>query len=365
MKDFLLRTTAIVLAAVFAGTFFCAGTAHARKAKVELKVGTLAPSGVGWATLVRQILFPLVEQATNGQISLKVYWGGVMGDDDDVLRKMLIGQLQGAGMSAQGTLMACPEFNAVVLPFLFNNWDEVDYIRANTRKHFETYMERNGFILLFWIDQDFDQIYSTAWPFSEPEHFRRARFVTWYGEVERMMLTALGSRPVPINVPEIPSSVRAGVVDSFISPAIWAVGSQLYNTVKFVNPVKIRYSPATIFFTKQVWEGLDQTLGPAKAQQYRDNIWNARIESEHRFVLGTRDENRRCLEAMIKYGLTKVEMTKEQDDRLRSSAMEVWERGANRLYPRELLDEIVLHLEDFRALKDHEEIVNSTAQNLN
>ena len=44
----------------------------------------------------------VAEEATDGRLKLKVFWGGVLGNDVDYLRKMKTGQLHGAGLSAEG-----------------------------------------------------------------------------------------------------------------------------------------------------------------------------------------------------------------------------------------------------------------------
>jgi TRAP-type C4-dicarboxylate transport system substrate-binding protein len=63
------------------------------------KMGTLAPEGVGWAALIKEIINPGILKVTNGQVKLDWYYGGTMGDDQDILAKMRNGQLQGAGFS--------------------------------------------------------------------------------------------------------------------------------------------------------------------------------------------------------------------------------------------------------------------------
>ncbi|MFH2099898.1 MAG: C4-dicarboxylate ABC transporter substrate-binding protein, partial [Pseudomonadota bacterium] len=87
MKRFLFLAVCLVLIFALPATTF-AGP------KVRWKVGTLAPKGVGYAKQVEDVLTPLLNETTGGGLELKVYWGGVMGDDEDHIKKMRIGQLQ-------------------------------------------------------------------------------------------------------------------------------------------------------------------------------------------------------------------------------------------------------------------------------
>jgi len=69
--------------------------------QVVLKMGTLAPEGTAWAKAFRDIGRE-VEQKTNKQVSLRLFPGGVLGDEEDMLRKVKVGQIQGALLTGAG-----------------------------------------------------------------------------------------------------------------------------------------------------------------------------------------------------------------------------------------------------------------------
>ncbi|MEW5734927.1 MAG: TRAP transporter substrate-binding protein DctP [Thermodesulfobacteriota bacterium] len=326
---------------VFLAFFLFAGPAFAEKPLFVWKTGTLAPKGIGYANLVRDILVPALSKATNGDVELKVYWGGVMGDDEQHLKKMLVGQLQAAGLSGQGTFMMANEIAVLGLPFLFRGYDEVDYIRHNMTNVFDQIVSQKGYRLLIWLDQDFDQIYSIKHPIVKVADFPKARFVTWFGPLEGAMLELLGASPTPMGVVEIPSSLRAGVVDSMIAPSIWVVGTQLYSTFHYVNPMKIRYVPAFCVCTNQAWNALsekNQKALEAGRQSWADD-----------FCRGSRVEAEKALAAMVKYGLNKVSSTPEQEDAIKEKTRPLWNQLAGNLYPKSLLDQITELLAKYRA----------------
>ena len=63
-------------------------TARAGEPKYYWKTATLAPNKIGWSRLMKEVIFPEVEKATNGELKVKVYWGGIMGDESDYIEKM-------------------------------------------------------------------------------------------------------------------------------------------------------------------------------------------------------------------------------------------------------------------------------------
>lgn len=92
--------------------------------QVVLSIGTLAPPGTPWINIPEKVLLPRIAKLSNKKVVIKVYGGGVMGEDTDILRKMDIGQLSGCGCTALGILAASPETAVFLLPGFFRNYKE-------------------------------------------------------------------------------------------------------------------------------------------------------------------------------------------------------------------------------------------------
>src|SRR4051812_40328499 len=68
---------------------------------VVVKMGTVAPDGSPWETLLKE----MGEQwrtISHGAVQLRIYPGGVLGDESDMVKKLRIGQLQAVGLSGAG-----------------------------------------------------------------------------------------------------------------------------------------------------------------------------------------------------------------------------------------------------------------------
>lgn len=333
------KTTVMLFSLILLG---CSASAFAEPQYVW-KVGTLAPKGVGWAKQVEQVLLPYVAQKTNKQLSLKVYWGGVMGDDEDYIKKMRIGQLQAGGLTAQGAVLISKEWAVVEIPFLFNGYAEVDYVRPRMFRIFENFMQKEGFKLLVWIDQDFDKLYSTKKSLASLADFKGSNIVTWYGPMEEIVLSRLGANPIPINVPEISASFRSGVADAVIAPAIWMVGSQLHSVAKFVNLMNIRYAPVVIVITNKAWAEIPDSM--------RKGLESERDQLARDFVADTRMDNNRFLEAMLRYGMRKTVPSVKDLEEIKKVLASVGKEMTGKLYPKSLLDELLGHLATYRSKK--------------
>ena len=332
-----------IITALFVLMAFCGGMAlgaEQRQAAVVFKFATQAPKGMGYANAFKDIFIPAMDQATEKTVFWKVYWGGIMGNDDDYVRKMAIGQLQGGGLTLVGTNMISPEYSVLALPFLFNDYEEVDFVRDRMHDTFDSFFMKKGFKLLMWIDQDFDLIYSTKWRFDSLEDYRRAKLLTWSGPIEEAWMKALGASPIVLGIVESPSAIRSGIADSNITTGIWQVGTQVFTTSKYVSTMKIRYTPASMVLTKKAWESIPE--------HYRDRITSARTRTLDRFNTASRKEAKSYYDSMIKYGVTPVTPSSEVRAEIRRRCISVWPRFTGKLFPKSLLDEIMDNLESYR-----------------
>lgn len=335
-----------VLAALF---LFAAGSAlaepaarAARAPRFAWKFGTLAPDGVGYSNQINSYVLPLVNTVSKGEVKVEVYWGGAMGDDEDIIRKMRFGYLNGAGLSGQGVTLLCPETSVLSLPFLFNDYDEVDYVVSQLGPRFQAYMDKSGVFLFSWLDQDFDQIYSTR-PLTRLSDFGKTRFLTWYGTLEEEVLKALGTKVVPVSGTLIAPAIKQGMADAAISPAIFIVGSQIFTEIKYVNTMKIRYSPAMVVVRSEDWQSL-----PA---EYVKKYHELHAGVRDRMVKEARRNNKRFLAAITRYGVTETHMTDKDLDEVKRTLIPLWRRLAGRLYPADLLEELLADLSRYRASK--------------
>ncbi|MDY6932746.1 MAG: TRAP transporter substrate-binding protein DctP [Spirochaetota bacterium] len=320
------------------------GLSEAKKkknAKYVWKMATVAPDAAYLSEFLRDSLVTKFEKVTNNEVTVDMYWGGIMGDEEDYITKMRIGQLHGCVLSVGGVLMACPEMGVLQLPFLFNNYAEIAYIRKKLGKRFNDIYRKNGYKLIGWGDQDFDQIYSTKYEMKTAEEFRKCRFLTHAGLLEQELIKALGGSPIPVGVPEVVPSVRAGVCDTAISPALWWLGSQLYTITKYVNAYPFRYSPATLVVAIKSWDALPK--------KHRNAINKELPQLEKNLNKKIHEINRKCLKAMIDYGVKEVKMNNEEIEYIKKKTKPMWDKLAGKLYPKKLLDEILYHLKIYRS----------------
>ena len=128
---------------------------------ITLKIATLSPDGSYWMQKMRAG-GDEIEQRTGGRVSLKFYPGGVMGDDETVLRKMRLHQLQGAAVTSGALNGVYPDIQLYNLVMLFQNEREVDYVRSKMDSELMEGLERHGMVALGFADVGFAYMMSTV-----------------------------------------------------------------------------------------------------------------------------------------------------------------------------------------------------------
>ena len=129
--------------------FFLSGDIKARK--TIIKMATLAPEGTEWYGLLAD-MGQRWQEVTNGEIRLRIYPGGVVGDERDMIRKIRIGQIHGAAISAEGLTEVNPQYTFCFIPMFFQSYEDIDYVRDNLKKDLLLGAEKNGFKVLTMVD---------------------------------------------------------------------------------------------------------------------------------------------------------------------------------------------------------------------
>ncbi|MDY6935039.1 MAG: TRAP transporter substrate-binding protein DctP [Spirochaetota bacterium] len=343
-----LRRRVRFLVGILFGLFivgFCLSMLVAgKKPKYTWKFATLGQDTIKFISVLTVDLTGDILRNTDGELKFLWYMGGIMGDEEDYVTKMRIGQLQGAGISGTANAMVCPGVSVFELPFLFQDWGEVRYIREKMRPKLNKIAEKNGFKILWFIELDFEHFYSSKYPLKTPEEFKKSKVLSWHGPLEAEVLKALGASPIPVNVPEVVPSMRAGVVDAAVAPSIWWLASQLYTITKYINPVPIRFDPYFLVVSMKAWNSVPKGY-TTTIENFFKKKYGPMIDKE------IRPMSTNALKGMINYGCTEVKMTPEEVEVFKKRTRPIWDKMIGKEYPKSMLDEIIGHLKNYRKKK--------------
>jgi len=313
------------------------------KAKYVMKMAAIAPDGTSWSDIGSKFK-SYVEEKTQGQVKVIWYLGAVMGDEPDEIRKIKLGQLQGAGFTIMGLGMIDPAFKIMEIPFLLQNNEEVDFVVNKMKPTFSRMLEAKGYVLSGFLDVGFVYIF-TKEPITSLDQLSKFKMWTWAGEpVSEAFLKRAGfANLIPTPLTETLTALQTGMVNSFFVTLYAGVGLQWNTQAKYISNFNFGYTPAAILMDKKFLDSL-----PPEFQKIIMEAWNQYLPELIRL---TRMENDKAYKSMlargIKVGNTPPEMVEEIQKRTLPLRTEL----VGKYYPDYLLAGIQNALNEFRINK--------------
>ncbi|HIJ50443.1 MAG TPA: TRAP transporter substrate-binding protein DctP [Nitrospinae bacterium] len=252
-KSYLFYFNAFFLTAVFV-LVGLDSNAHAEKKHI-IKFATLAPEGSSWMKLLRR-LSGKIKKATQGNVSFKFYTGGVSGDEKDVIRKIRIGQLHGAGFTGVGLGEILPEVRVLDLPFLFQSDQEIEHVYQTMNDYFVERFDKKGYILLGWVPVGWIHFFSQK-PIQTVADLRGSK--PWLWEGDRLVAQAyegMDVQPIPLSITDVLLSLQTGMVDTVYSSTQGALVFQWFTKVKHITRLRMGYATGGVLISKKKFEKL-------------------------------------------------------------------------------------------------------------
>ena len=215
-------------------------------------MATLAPEGTEWHGLLVE-LGQQWKVATNGDVRLRIYPGGVVGDERDMIRKMRIGQIHGAAISNEGMTEINPYFTTFYMPMMYQSYDEVDFVRDRLSNELLNKTEENGFKILTMVDVGWAYWFSTE-PIYTPDDLKNNKIFIWAGDYKSAQLYEKhGYQPVPLAMTDVLSGLQTGLITSLGFNPLYALAQQLFGIADNMLDMKWGNLTAAIIIDLKTW----------------------------------------------------------------------------------------------------------------
>lgn len=241
---------------------FCLLCCAQAGAQTVLRIATVAPDGSFWMREMRAGAEEIARRS-EGRVRIQYFPGGVMGNEQAVLRRIRIGQLQGGAFTGGGLATAWPNASLYSLPFLFRSHDEVDYVRARMDARLERGLEQTGFVSLGLAEGGFARLFSGV-PVTRVGDLRGQKVWVPEGDpVAYAAMEALGLAPVTLPLTDVLTGLQTGLINIIASPPIGTVAFQWHTRVRFMTDIPLAYTWAQLVVDRRALERLrddDQAL---------------------------------------------------------------------------------------------------------
>jgi len=305
-----------------------------------IKMGTLAPEGSVWHTVLRQMGQDW-QDISNGRIQLRIYPGGVAGDDADMVRKMRIGQLHAAALTNEGMSNIVEDLGVFQMPMLLRSDEELEFVRDEMKARFEAEMEVAGFKVLYWSEVGWVYLFSNKKVVS-PADLRPLKIWVWAGDAAWTdALKDAGYKPVPLPATEIHTGLSSGLIDAFSTTPVAALSFQWFAQAK--NMLAMKWGPLTaaVVISKRSWDRIPEDLQPL--------LQEAAVRAGDDAKGQIRQLELDAIETMKEYGLEVNEVPESVQAEWRAEIMTTYPKLIGNSVPEGIYEDVSELLEGYRG----------------
>jgi TRAP-type C4-dicarboxylate transport system substrate-binding protein len=307
-----------------------------------LKIASLAPEGSKWMTLFHEWAKNL-EDHSKGQIKVKFFAGGVAGDERDAVRKMRLGQINGAAVTAIGLGLIQSEVRVLELPMLINSYDELDYVRNKLDADFRKKFEEKGYVLLAWGDVGPVHIFSNV-PLKSKDDLSKTKLWAWVDDpLVRKLFEQLGANGVPLGVPDVLPSLQTGLINACYGSPLSVLALQWYTKVKYMTSMQINVAIGATVLVKKEYDKLPADLQKIVVEDSKD--------LQVKLLKQIREENARSLDQIKKAGVQVVDSPKEMVSQFEEQSKAIRPKLEPSVYSHDFREKVEKLLADYRAGK--------------
>jgi len=326
----------------------------AAQATTTFKIATVAPEGSQWMVDLKAA-GKLIEEKTAGRIKLKLYGGGVMGNDRKVLRKIRIGQLQGGAFSATGLAERYRDIVIYGLPMAFQTQAEVDYVRQRMDPVLLKGLEEAGYVSFGFAGGGFAMLMG-AQPISDLQDLRGRKVWSPEGDnISYKAMEAMQLSPVVLPITDVLTGLQTGLLEYVAMPPVGAVVLQWYTKVKYVTSVPFAYTVGVLAIDKRAFNRIS-AADQAIVREVLTEVYAV-------FEVRNRQDNLDAEQALRSSGLKFVDVDPQLVPAWREtvavSNRKMAEQGALSV---KLLDELLGHIADFHKGADTDQAALNSAE---
>jgi TRAP-type C4-dicarboxylate transport system substrate-binding protein len=306
---------------------------------LTIKLGSLAPQGSPWHESLARVAAEW-ERISGGSVHLKIYPGGIAGDEQDMIRKMRIGQLQAAGVTAFGLTHIHRDVGAMLLPFFIADDEELGFVLQRAMPSYEHALRQKGFQIVMWVMTGWTYVFARH-PVVAPADLQRQKLWVRSGDPEETAAwQRAGFHVIPLSANAVMSSLSSGMIDAVVVSPLAAAASQWFGVAPHMCALKVSPFVGAVVVAARTWERIPPELhGPLLEAARR--IGDASMAE----ILKA---DREAMAVMQKYGLSVHQVPAESVEQWRSIMASFTESLMDKSFSRRSYELVAGYLEELR-----------------
>lgn len=235
-------------------TFCLSGLAQAG---MTLKIAEIHPAG--YPTVVAQEhMGEKIEAASNGELEFKMFAGGVLGSEKEVVEQVQIGAVQMTRVSLGTVGPVVPDVNVFNMPFIFRDTAHMRaVIDGEIGQEILDKITASEFNMvgLAWMDGGVRNLY-TKKPVRKIEDLKGMKIRVMGNPLFIDTLNAMGANGIAMDTGEIFSALQTGVVDGAENNPPTMLEHNHYRNAKYYSLTGHLILPEPLMMSKTTWNQL-------------------------------------------------------------------------------------------------------------
>jgi len=234
---------------------FCAATTAAEAAKT-IKLGVVTKPGSA-QNIVADKFKELLEQRSNGELEVKIFHSGSLGNETEILQQIQIGAVE-LGVITSGPFDSFdPIVRVIDYPFLFKDHQQADQILDGPLgAEILTSLEGSGFKGLCFSENGFRNLTNSRKAVVRPEDIEGLKIRVMSSALHKSIWQTLGANPTPMPWP-IYTELEQKVIDGQENP-LWVLEVyKFFEIQKYMTLTRHVYSAHIDVASLNWWKELD------------------------------------------------------------------------------------------------------------
>ncbi len=231
-------------------------------AKTVIKIASIAPERSPWGKALEKVAADW-ERLSNGAVEVKIFPGSIAGNEQDMIRKIRLGVLQGGVFSNMGLAKIDPSMTVLSLPFLFHSREEFNAVFERLRPSLERTLESKGFKVMLWTLAGWVNFFTKS-PVLEPDDLKRAKISVTadFPELEQVW-RRMGYEVVTGEANTLMIQLQSGAASGAYLPPLFAASGQYFALVPHMFGPSLAPLVGGLLLSDRAWASIPAELhGP-------------------------------------------------------------------------------------------------------
>lgn len=221
-----------------------------------------------------------VNEQSNGRVKVEVFAAEQLGSNAEMAEMVQMGNLDAMMMPNGQEASYAPKLNALGLPFLFANYDQVYAVLDSEvgSSLVEDLADSNMIQLAYW-ENGLRQVTNNARPIEKPEDLNGLKIRTPEDKMTLAIFNALGASPSPLAFSELYLALQQGTFDGQENPVSNIYANNFQDVQKYLSITNHKYEPKNMIFSLSTWNKLPEDVqsilldcAATYGQEHRDAI---------------------------------------------------------------------------------------------